>query len=218
MSKVFTVADLHLPFHDRKALRKVLRAVRIEKPTVVIQIGDLLDQYCFSKYVRSLNLSVPAKEIRKGLKLAAWFWSEVHKIVPRARRIQILGNHDVRICKRIGEKLPELEGLLGIGSLYQFPGVEVMKSDRDYVVIDGVLYTHGHYSNSIDHVKFYLKSVVHGHLHRAGLNTYGKLWAMDVGHMANEGSLPLSYTASRVSRWAKAYGITDNGNPRLELL
>lgn len=218
MSKVFVIPDMHMPFMDQRAYKKVMKALKQEKPDYVVQLGDILDQYCFSKFTRSLNLMSPHKEITKGLKMATKFWADVKKIVPKAKCIQLLGNHDVRICKRIGEKLPELEGFFGPKHMYVFPGVRVLKSDRDHVVIDGVVYTHGHYTKSIDHVKYYLRPVVHGHLHRAGISTFGNLWSMDVGHIANEKTLPLSYTASKVSRWAKAYGMVINGVPRLELL
>jgi hypothetical protein len=80
------------------------------------------------------------------------------------------------------------------------------------------VYTHGYLSKSIDHAKHFGKPVVHGHLHRPGISTFGKLWTMDVGHIANENSLPLSYTQSKVTNWRMACGIVEDGHPRLILL
>lgn len=216
--KVFVIPDLHFPYTNKKVLKKVINLIKQEKPTHVIQLGDILDQYSFSKFSRSLNLTTPKKEIKRGLGMARQFWKDIQKAAPKAKYLQLLGNHDIRIQKRIAERLPELESLFDLQNLYDFKGVKVSKSDRDHLMIDGVIYTHGHYSKSIDHAKYYLKPTVHGHLHRAGLSTFGDLWSMDVGHLADEKSLPLSYTASKTSRWHMAVAVVENSNPRLILI
>lgn len=216
--KVFVVPDIHFPYHSKNALNKILKLIKQHKPTHVVQLGDLLDQYCFSKFSRSHNITTPEKEISKGIKLAIQFWKDVHKASPRAKCYQLLGNHDVRIKKRIADRLPELESLFDIGRLYQFKGVKVLKSDRDCLKLQGVVYIHGHYSKSIDHAKHYMKNVVHGHLHRPGITTFGSVWSMDCGHVADENSLPLSYNASKVTRWRLACGLVEDGKPMLVLL
>lgn len=218
MSKVLVVGDTHFPFHSRKAYRKLLKLIEKEKPTHVVQIGDILDQYVFSKYSRSLKVT-PHKEIRKGLRLAKRFWSDVKAIVPRAKCYQILGNHDMRLAKRISERLPELEDLVKVQDLYDFEGVRVAKGDRDYFKIDGVIYCHGWLSKSEDHCKYFNKPTVHGHRHRPAIIFENKnLWSMDVGHMADVKSLPLSYTPSKHSRWTMSCGIVEDGKPRLLIL
>lgn len=216
-TKVFVVSDTHFPFHSKSAYKQVLNHILREKPTHVIQIGDILDQYVFSKYARSPKIG-PEQDIRKGLEFAKKFWKDVKKLVPNAKFYQILGNHDLRMAKRISERLPELEEIFDFRSLYIFSGVKTMKSDRDYLEIDGVVYCHGWLSKTIDHAKHFNKPTVHGHRHRPSIDVDGPLWSMDVGHMADEKTIPLSYTASKFTRWRMACGIVEDGSPRLILL
>lgn len=218
MSKVYIIGDTHFPFHSKKAYKKMLLSIKREKPTHVIQIGDLLDQYVFSKYSRSLDIT-PQQEIDSGLKLATEMWKAIKKIVPKAKCYQLLGNHDVRLAKRIADQLPELSGFFSHKNLYNFAGVKTMTSDRDFLVINNVIYAHGWLSKSIDHAKFFNKSTVHGHRHRPAIETDGShLWSLDVGYLADNKSLPLQYTASKYSKWTTACGIVENGKPRIDFL
>lgn len=217
MSKVLVIGDTHFPFHDKKALSKVLDMIKKEKPTHVVQIGDLLDQYSFSKYSKSIEIT-PQQEVSKGIKAAVDMWIAVKRASKGVKCVQLLGNHDVRVSKRIMEKLPELEFVLKNG-IYSFPGVKVLRSDRDYVKIDGVNYCHGWFSKSGDHVRHFNGPVVHGHLHNPTITTQGPgLWSMDVGYLADRHSLPLSYTQSKLTKWTMACGIVEDGKPRLILL
>lgn len=218
--KVFIIGDVHFPFHCKKSLAKVLELIKKEKPDVVIQIGDLLDWYCASKYPRSLNVANPKEEILLGIKLAEKMWSDIQKIVPKAQCIQILGNHDVRMPKRIMERLSELESFFDLDKYYTFKNVKVLKSDKDYIEIDGVIYVHGWLSKSIDHARYFNKPTVHGHRHRPEVEyDHKNLWSMDVGYMANEKSEVMGYGQSKFTKWTKACGIVENGkNPRIIVL
>jgi predicted phosphodiesterase len=215
--KTFIISDTHFPFHSKKAYIKMMAHLKKEKPTHVIQIGDILDQYVFSKYSKNAGIS-PKSDIVKGLKQAKQMWKDIQKICPKAKCYQILGNHDMRLAKRIAERIPELAELFGHADFYKFPGVKVMRSDRDYLTLDGIVYCHGWLSKSIDHAKHFNKPTVHGHRHRPCIEVDGKLWSMDVGYMADDKSLPLSYTASKFTRWCTACGVVDSGQPRLIFL
>lgn len=215
--KVFVISDTHFPFHNKSAYRKVMKLIKKEKPTHVVQIGDLLDQYIFSKYTRSLSVSAE-QDVQKGLKQAQNMWSEIKRMLPKAKCFQLLGNHDVRLSKRILEKVPELESFFNLQDLYSFPGVKTLRSEREFLEIQGIVYIHGYLSKSIDHAKHFNKPVVHGHCHRPGITTFGSLFSMDVGFLADEDSLPMSYTQSKVTRWRMAVGIVENRQPRLILL
>lgn len=216
--KVLVIGDLHFPFHCKKAYKNLLAIAKKLRPTHIVQIGDLLDQYVFSKYSRSLQVS-PLEEIEHGLQLATDMWAGLIKLSPSAKCYQLLGNHDVRMAKRITERMPELCEFFSHNDLYKFTGVNVCKSDRDFIEIEGVIYVHGWLSKSIDHAKFFGKPTVHGHRHRPCIEYDRKeLWSMDVGYMANRESLPLQYTSSKFTKWTTSCGIVENGLPRIILL
>lgn len=215
--KVFCIPDTHFPYHNKEALKAIISMIKKEKPTHVVHLGDLLDQYVFSKYTRKMGIT-PEKDIKDGLKAAQNMWKAVKKAAPRAKCYQILGNHDVRLSKRISERLPELEPFFGVSQLYQFKGVTVLSSDRDYLEIGGVIYIHGWLSKSIDHAKHFNKPTVHGHRHRPCIEVDGNIWSMDCGFIADEKSVPLNYTMSKLTKWRMACGIVENKKPRLILL
>lgn len=217
-TRVLVIPDTHFPFHSEHALKKLYLESKKLRPTHIVQIGDLLDQYVFSKYSRTMGVT-PKEDVEYGLNKAAEMWKSLQKIFPRAKCHQLIGNHDVRISKRINEKLPELSDFFSFKNIYKFNNVKILQSDRDYLVIDGVVYCHGWLSKSIDHAKFFNKPTVHGHRHRPCIEYDRKgLWSMDVGYMADEKSLPLQYTASKHTKWTTSFGFVDNGMPRLIIL
>ena len=219
MSKVIFIPDTHFPYEHKKAIKKVLKIIKKEKPTHIIQAGDLLDLYMFSRYEQDANFTTPEKELENGLKLASKFWSDIRKAAPKAKLIQLIGNHEDRIQKTIARKAPELSVLCkNIKELYNFKGVKVIASSKDHIEIDGVIYLHGHYTKLGDHAKFFRKSVVHGHTHRIGIyneqTADGLIFEMDCGFLADKDQLPLQYTQSKFSKWILAVGIIEDGQPR----
>lgn len=222
-SKVFVIPDTHFPFVDQKVLKEVIKLIKKEKPTHIVQVGDLLDLYCFSSYPRNINLISPEEELKRGLAMATKFWQDVRKAAPRAKCFQLIGNHEDRLVKRVASKAPEFMGLVRkIQDLYKFKGVKVLNSSRDHLKIGEVIYTHGHYTKLGDHAKFYRNSCCHGHTHRIGIfyekTLKGLIWEMDCGYLADQTSLPLQYTQSKFSKWTKAVGVVEDNQPRLIVL
>lgn len=219
-TKVFFVSDTHFPFVDKKALKKVIELIKKEQPTHIVQAGDLLDLYSFSRYEKDANFTNPESELQQGLAMATKFWQDVRKAAPKAQCFQLLGNHEDRLNKLVSRQSPEISVLVKkITDLYNFKGVKVIKSSKEHLIIDRVVYTHGHYTKLGDHAKFYRKSCVHGHSHRVGIfyeqTIDGLIWEMDCGYLADEKTLPLQYTQSKFSKWTKAVGIIEAGQPRL---
>ena len=218
--KILYIPDTHFPFVDKKALKKVYDLIKIEKPTHIIQAGDLLDLYSFSRYEKDANYTTPKTEIEQGLEQAKEMWTTIKKLAPKAKCYHLIGNHEDRLSKTIAKKAPELAGFVTtIQDMYKFKGVKVLNSSKEHLELYGVIYCHGHYTKLGDHAKFYGKPVVHGHSHRIGIwyEQYDKtlLWEMDTGYLADESALPLQYTAVKYSKWTKAVGIVENGQPRI---
>lgn len=194
-------------------------AIEREKPKVIIQLGDSYDMYAQSKFPRKHDLCTPKEEVSEARQFMEKFWENCRRLAGRqCRYIQILGNHDDRPSKRVQERYPEIASLLGIDHLFKYPGVETVLDSRSELQIDGVIYTHGHFTRHGQHASFYCRSVVHGHTHR-GAVTFQKLhgrviWELDCGHMADEGAEPLQYTPTKTTKWTLGYGIIDDLGPR----
>lgn len=209
---------MHLPWVDGLKLKAVYEAIEREKPEIVVQLGDLYDFYSHSKFPRNTDLITSREEICEARQAAEAFWKNVRKSSKRIRCIQILGNHDARPSKRVSERYPEIAHLVGIDDLFRFPGVESVLDTRSELTIEGVIYTHGHFTQHGRHVQYYQKNVVHGHTHRPNV-TYHKvhnklLWELDCGHLADESCEPLQYQATKTTKWGVGYGIIDDLGPR----
>lgn len=212
-SKIFVIGDAHFPYVDQKYLNQIYQEIKAHKPDVVVQQGDLYDQYCFSRYSKSADFTSPEEELAAGRAGAEKMWTTIRKLVPKAKFFQLKGNHDLRIAKRVAEKLPELQGLLNLGltDLYKFPGVYTVKDERTETIIDGVMFIHGYLSKLGDHAKKNLMSVVVAHSHVGGTVFFSHreetMFELNVGYIADKEALPLQYGGQRMKNWTPGYGI-----------
>lgn len=218
--RVIILPDMHFPFVHTECLNWLIDdVIKFKKPDIVVQIGDLLDQFSFSKFSRTHNLMTPKEEIDSGLVMADIMWSRIKKVAPDAMRVQILGNHDVRLAKRVLDDLPELEGMAfdWMAQKYQFKGVKTILDPKQEVEIDGVVYIHGHYSKLGDHLNFFQQSVVHGHTHRGGFISRRikdeTLFELDAGFCSDENSIPMRYGATRRIQWTLGGAEVDKWGP-----
>lgn len=208
--------DMHFPFVHTECLNWLIDdVIKFKKPDFIIQVGDLLDQFSFSRFSRTHNLMTPKEEIDSGLVMAGAMWSRIKKVAPDAMLVQILGNHDVRVAKRVMDDLPELEDMVfdWMAQKYQFKGVKTILDPKQEVEIDKVIYTHGHLTKLGDHMKYYMQSCVHGHTHRGGMIAMRlrdeTLFELDAGFCSDETSVPMRYGATRRSHWTLGGGEVD---------
>lgn len=224
--KIIAIPDLHFPFIDSDALKEVYKAIKSEKPDIIVQLGDLYDQYCFSRFDRDLNVIAPKEEIQAAKAMSKIFWTKIRK-ASDADLYQLCGNHDIRFAKKILNKLPELSYEIAElrGKYYNFEGVKTFYDDREFLEIDNIIFVHGWLGGNKKHMKHFGKSVVRAHSHSAELylnqsyNTeYNLHFEMQCGCLINESAVPFNYTSSTMTKWKHAFGIIENGFPRLVIL
>ena len=220
MERVMALPDTHWPWAHKDAVAWVYSRVEIFKPTVIIQLGDLYDQFSQSRFARTHNLMTPSMEMIEARQGAEAMWKNLHKKAPKATLLQILGNHDDRAEKRILEKAPELAHLIEeqLNGLYSFPKVQTNMDTAKEIEIDGVFYIHGHLTGSQNgaHARYFDRPVVHGHTHQGSLwmsTMHNKLiWELDCGFLADQTAVPMKYGATRRNKWVLGYGeITSEG-------
>ena len=218
--RILVCGDVHAPFEDRAKLKEFFKFAKDFKPNVVIQIGDMLDLYTFSRFAKSVDLITPKQELEKGREVAADFWRTIGSLCPSATKWQMRGNHSQRIVKNLMAKAPEYESLLEapISSLLEFPGVRNMKSSRSELLINDTLFIHGWSCKPLFHTRYFGQSVCHGHTHHGGVDFLahkGKaLFELDCGHVADVDQLPLQYGETKTSNWVAGFGYIDNLGPR----
>jgi predicted phosphodiesterase len=102
--KVLVISDIHLPYHDDKALFAALEyGLKEEVDTIYIN-GDLLDFALISKHENTTT----KHSVKYELDCAKVFLKGLREMFPKALIIYKYGNHDLRFDKWIRLKAPEL--------------------------------------------------------------------------------------------------------------
>ena len=219
--RFLVIPDLHAPFHCTHGLAEIIKFSKHHKPTHIIQIGDALDIYAFSRFSKSLNISdmTAKQELQSGRRVLENMWKKLQSNSPRAKCYQLVGNHEHRVEKRIMETLPELVDIYDPSELWKFDNVISITDPRKELIIDNIMFIHGYKSRLGDHVRFNHMSVVHGHCHRPGISFIPikgrSLYEMDCGHCLDVQSIAAGYTSQRITGWTKSFGWIDKYGPRV---
>lgn len=210
--------DLHFPWHHRE---KLLRALDLLHPglDLVAQVGDLMDMFSFSRFPRSHRVVQMNEELSLARQYAEWFWGEVRDRCPRAKLVQLIGNHDDRPLKYALNKAPELEAFVGPGlrDLFTFENVETLESGSDELTVNGASVIHGYLTVAGAHALAGNTPVVHGHDHKLYvLFKRQNLWEMSVGYLGDPKAPCFNYSAwKRAANMQHGIGFLDELGPRV---
>jgi len=106
--KVVAFGDVHVPFQDDDAISLMLQISRTIKPDVVISGGDFVDFYAISRFVRTPQRRLLlAEEIRQAKELL----QQIRRSFPKAVKIFMCGNHELRMKTYLYTRAPELAAL-----------------------------------------------------------------------------------------------------------
>lgn len=218
--KMIVIGDSHFPFANVNALSMVYAIIEIEKPDIVVQIGDLYDMYSAAKFPRSHNVYTPQQEYEIGRLMAEDMWKKIREICPKAELFQILGNHDIRPIKRVMEEAPEIEHFLqdSFKKCFQFEGVNFHEDFREPLVLESIALIHGYLSGLGKHRDKLRRSVICGHSHLGGVSyaNYGDetLFEGNAGFIGDERSKVMGYMPTRVTGWTLGLFEVDALGPR----
>lgn len=217
--RIFCIGDTHFPFCSKQKITKMLKLIEELKPTIVIQMGDLVDAYSFSKFPKSLNILSPRDEIIDARDASQEMWNAITNRAKKAKKFQLKGNHCDRPYKRLIEKAPELEDFMDFESLWKFKGVKTIQDSRDPLIIDDIYFIHGHKTKWLDHVKKYMKSIVYGHTHRGGCLNWKigdkQLFELNCGYLGDPNHEALLYRPmKKFDDWTHGVGFIDRHGGR----
>lgn len=109
--RVCIISDLHIPFHDKQAIKLALIVSKDAHPDILILAGDVIDFYAISKFDRSperrLKLS---EEISETKRIVGHLYNELQVCKPSVW-IWMEGNHESRLRQFLWRKAMELTGL-----------------------------------------------------------------------------------------------------------
>jgi hypothetical protein len=168
--------DVHVPFHDKDALRLAAKVLEWWKPDVHIMAGDHLDCYSLSTYDKN-----PERTENLQDEVDAWHCEVVAPLSAavgtKCRQYYLPGNHEQRLRKHLWRH-PQLFGLRSIelGNLLELARYGIEYAELA-VRIAGILeVSHGTRvskwagasARAEQELRRYTISTITGHVHRAG--------------------------------------------------
>lgn len=101
------ITDLHIPYHDPEAIKTVVRWFIEMNIDSLLLMGDIVDFYQGSHYVKDPSKKNMAYEIEKFIEFITW----IKKVLPGVAIFYKYGNHEMRFQTSIFRNSPALYGL-----------------------------------------------------------------------------------------------------------
>lgn len=215
--------DLHIPFHDEKALHVALSIGRDVYPTQLIVAGDAINFDGLSTFVNEPNLPSPSKE----MKIARPILRTIRGLLPAHSRAEFkLGNHEFRYIKWLWEKGKPLGDLvrplsapeaLDLGD-WVVTGYHQDTDLGNFRVTHGEVARAGAGTTAKAEFEARLTSGISGHTHRAG--TYRKSAAGKDYYWYENGCLCLKdahYVGAKGADWQHAFSILRHDGQQVQV-
>lgn len=174
VKRVAVLSDLHIPYHDKDAIRTTIKYLKGYKPDCIILNGDIADIFSLSfweKDPRKRGFSEELETVRLFLQL-------LRQTFPKARIIFKKGNHEERFERYMSVKAPELLGVseFALEKLLHLEELKIeLVGDRQPIQLGKLSIVHGHefrwgITSPVNPARgFYLRAKSHvlgGHLHQ----------------------------------------------------
>jgi len=195
--RVLVIADLHIPFSDKLCVETVLEYADEYKPDIIVILGDLVDFYKISKYVKNPLKKSVSGELQEG----GGFLVDLRNRYRNSEIIYKQGNHEDRMTRYIMENAKEIYDLVSdllpqklrlnelkikyivepfrIGRLWLLHGHEKVGGSYNPEYITNVMWKYIH-----DH---FLVGHYHRNQEKIFKNIEGKqFWGAAVGYLAGE--------------------------------
>lgn len=230
--KWMLASDFQIPYQDDRAVSLWFQVMDWYKPEVVDYLGDISDQYCFSRFqegstkefIKTLPKETQAEEFLKHIKNEEKPVADLYALTrekrPNAEIFSALGNHDIRVFSYVDKNIPEIVNDVTPESLWGLDNLGI-----DYIYYEDVprhrfgdIYVHHGIAASAESgasVKSDMGnlgvSLIRGHSHRLG--TYYKTYELrnetlrgyEIGHLSKVDAEGFKY--SQVHNWQQGFAV-----------
>lgn len=177
VERAIVISDLHIPFHDTRAIAVVLAIIEDLQPDHIFLGGDVVDFYALSRFDKDPRRALMLQD---ELDQAVDVLSLIRDAAPEAKIVYVEGNHEVRLRAFLNGRAPELSGLrvLTLESLLRLDELAVefvpMKGKTAYARFGGIKI--GHFDRVNKQSAYtakllmddYACDLLQGHTHRLG--------------------------------------------------
>jgi predicted phosphodiesterase len=213
LEPMLIVPDIHIPYHDKKAVGLMMRVAKDLKPKHLILLGDAIDNYSVSSHSKDPNRVRMLDEEVSALN------AELDKFdaLNAKHKVFISGNHENRLERYLQDKAPELYNLVKIPELFKLKqrGWEYIPY-KDHKELGKIHITHdvGHAGRGsvFQNLDTYQHSVITGHTHKLCYVVEGnavgeqKLSAQ-FGWLGDVTQVDYMHKAKALKNWALGFGV-----------
>lgn len=221
-NKILVISDLHLPYHDEKAIEVALLKGKAENVNIIILLGDLLDMYQLSQWVKDPKNPNMATE----LEICREFLQLLRKEFPDAEIIWKEGNHEARWQTYFYRNAPDVAVLPGM-TVYDYMnveqyGVQVIRDNRPINVSTLLLY-HGHelpkgLTNPVNQARGqWLRAtanMIAGHGHRTSTHIERSATGQIFSNWSIGCLCDLTPQYASINKWNHGFGILTQEGPK----
>lgn len=215
--KVLVLGDVHLPFTNWDCVEAAAEFAKDYKPDLIIQVGDLIDQYNWSLFRKSPDAPSAAQEFEQTVECFHRLMGMFPKKVPW--RV-LEGNHCRRHMLRAFDcNLPK-QLIKSLDDVLVDERV-VWHLSTDPLVADKVTYIHGDEmgGNAWQKAQRMGTCLVQGHDHLGYLqyiNTFkSRVFGMSVGTLMDSTSIAGRYAAKNPMKCFLGWATVEDGTPHL---
>lgn len=211
MSKVLVIPDIHVPFVHKDFLKFCRTMKKNYKPDVIVCLGDIVDNYAFSRFEQSPDAMTASQEIRKTIDgIKPWF-----ELFPNV--LACIGNHDLRLSTKMHRVGVPKEVFKTIDELISCPHTWNWANRH---VVDGVQYIHGDgFSGRYSHVNAaerHRQNTVIGHCHHSAGVTFlsgnnGDIFGMNCGCGIDDTAYAFAYARNNPFKPVLGCGYVRDG-------
>ena len=212
--RLLIMSDIHFPFQDDLALHSMLDFSFEYRPDIIVLLGDIIDFYQISTFVKN-----PAKKsVKAEILETKKFLTELRYHFPDARIIYKTGNHEDRLEKYIFQNAKEIHDLIS-ELLPNELGLKDLKIEymSEPFAIGKLWFLHGHEKPGGAYNPEYICNViwqyVHdhfivGHFHRKQQKTFKNIsgetfWTGALGYLAGQ----MDYAI--LNKWTQGFCTVD---------
>lgn len=209
------INDLHIPYHDEKAVNLVFDCIIDIQPQYLILNGDILDFYGCSKFEKKPDRFIMLQE---EIDIFYRKFKNLRKSIPNTEIHYNLGNHEQRMTK-IMMANPGLYNLdvLTPETLLKLDKLDII-SHKNKFTLNGFIFYHGDvvrkessYSAKEEYIQHNSQTGMSAHTHRLG--TYYHTYDKNVGYWYENGCLctlePEYFKDPTKANWQHGFSIVE---------
>lgn len=219
LDKWLYCSDLHVPFHNREWVKRLILAAQYHSVDTLVIGGDLFDFDSTSRHPKTQRQSDLNQTLHIGgdllVALGRYF-----------RHLYLLpGNHDARVAAKLDTPL-EFNALVHAAIKGRVSAERITTTDYDYIRINDWVVGHPRFYSSVPArgvaqvAQLQQCNVIGAHNHLVGMmqSSDGRWFAIDPGHMTDARLTPYMMQSAGLSKyaaWKNGFVLVDNNLPTL---